>query len=138
MPSRGSVVLTLIIGLAVLASGTASANLDDTAQAARARAADYARRYGATDPIFKTTAKGLIALECWAAPPDRWSKETAMAFGLELVPTRLQSSTPAALPDDDANETYRFEDGTTLILQNAGGEYIGVEVRAKGYKGPEC
>ena len=132
--------LALLVGLlaAVGSSANISATLGERVAAAKARANDYKTKFGAVDPVFQTDASGRIIMECWAAPPEMWSKARAMALGNELLPPKLKVAKPKALPRDGSEEAYVWSDGTKLVLKAFQDKYIQVEVRAKTYTGPGC
>lgn len=77
-------------------------------------------------------------MECWAAPPEMWSKAQAMALGKKLLPPKLRTVKPKPQLPDEADEGYVWADGTRLLLLKAGEKYIQVEVRTKSYTGPGC
>lgn len=115
-----------------------SASVGDSLQAAKARGGDFAKRYGAVDPIVKGDAKGIVVMECWAAPPEMWPKATAIAFGKQLAPNSVRSSAPKALAGDGGEQVLVWTDGTQMILKTFQEKVIQVEVRLKSYKGNRC
>ena len=51
-------------------------NLCYTLEKAKSRTDYYAQKYGAVDPLFKTDDSGKVIWECWAAPPEGWTKRS--------------------------------------------------------------
>ena len=129
--------LLVFVGLMCYAVSV-TANLGETMSAAKGRSASYAQRYGAVEPIFNVDSKGMVIMECWAAPPQMWSRDLALRFATELLPAPLQKAKPKALPKDGSEEGFLYPDGTRVILQEFQGKYLGVEVRSPSFKGPGC
>ena len=128
-------VLGCTIGAMVM---SVHANLSYQVSTAKSRARLYGQRYGAVDPIFRIDDKGIVVMECWAAPPEMWLKEVVQKFGAELLPTSLRSQRPKVLPKDGSEEAFLYSDGTRLILREFQGKYLGVEVRSPKYTGNRC
>jgi len=113
--------------------------LGDTLSVAKGRAAEFKGRYGAINPIFDTDKQGRVVRECWAAPPEEWTKSQAMSFAAELVPAALRKEQPKVLPKDGGQESFVYSDGTTVLIVGwQAGRYIQVEVHAKGFTGTRC
>jgi hypothetical protein len=115
-----------------------SANVGEPLAQAKIHSSDYGKRYGAVAPIFKTDAAGRISLECWAAPPEQWTKAQALALAKELLPPMLRSAIPKALPPAGTAETFVWADGTRLILFGRRGRYDEIEVRSSNSLGDGC
>jgi hypothetical protein len=135
----GRARLVAVCSAGVLASVSLQANLGEPLAAAKGRAGDYQRRYGAVDPIFKTGERGEVVMECWAAPPAMWPKARADAFANELLPAKLRGRKPKVLAKDGSLEGFAYDDGTQVVFKAfQGGLYIQVEVRAAGFNGSSC
>ena len=67
-------------------------------------------------------------MECWAAPPEMWSKALAMSFGTALLPVRLGKIQPKARGRDGSAELFEWPDGTTMVLLAFKDKYLSVEV----------
>jgi hypothetical protein len=131
-------VFALVLAAMAFVPNGLSANLLEPLQSAKARATGYSKRYKAVDPIFRTDAKGMVVMECWAAPPEMWPQATAIAFGRELAPEKLRSSTPKALPPDGGERAFVWADGTQIVLRAFQNKITSVEVRLKSYTGNRC
>jgi hypothetical protein len=105
---------------------------------AKARSGDYAKRYGAVEPIFEADPKGLIIMECWQAPPEMLTYKQAVALGKELLSPELRKVEPKPQRRDGNEQSFLWGDGTMVVLRAFEDRYISVEVRAKEYKGPGC
>lgn len=113
-------------------------NLGDQLSTAKSRAQLYQQRYGAVDPIFRTDDKGIVVMECWAAPPEMWVKEVVLKCAADLLPASLRAQRAKALPKDGSEEALVYADGTRVILKELQGKYISVEIRAPKYTGNRC
>ena len=105
---------------------------------ARWREADYKRRSGAVAPVFETDAKGLVIMECWAAPPEMWTSAQAIALGKELLPPGLKKVEPKPQRRDGSKQMFLWADGTSVVLTAFRDRYIQVEARSASYQGPGC
>jgi hypothetical protein len=115
-----------------------SANLGEPLAAAKLRGPRYKAVYGAVAPIFQVDAKGGVVMECWAAPPEMWSKTQAMGLGAALVPVKLSKIEPKSRGRDGSAELFEWPDGTTMVLRSFRDKYLSVEVRAATFTGNRC
>lgn len=134
-----------ILALTVFWLSDAQGNLGDTLSEAEARGKAYKTQYGAVAPLFHTDANGKVIWECWAAPPEQWTKDQALEFARQLIRKDVVSRFPVSGKKDGSFETYTLLDGTIVILQfltlkvkGSRGDYIGLEVRSPTYTGPKC
>jgi hypothetical protein len=128
------VLAVLLLGLPC----AVSANLGEPLAAAKLRGPRYKAAYGAVVPIFQVDAKGVVVMECWAAPPEMWSKAQAMSLGAALVPAKLRKIEPKAHGRDGSAEEFKWPDGTTMVLMAFKDKYLSVEVRTATYTGNRC
>ena len=131
-------IVSVFICLFLLPASTAFGDLGDSLYKAKSNERYYKSKYGAILPLFTTNNNGTVIWECWAAPPREWSEQEALAFAIELLPKHLKTETPQRGKVDGSIYPYSFSDATMIILTGMQGSYIGVEVRAPGYDGPEC
>ena len=132
-------ITTAILCLIWLFPSMANSNLYEPISKAKSRETIYMQKFGAVAPLFKTNSEGLIIWECWASPPEEWTKKQAMEFAKLLIPKKLLKEKPKKGDKDSSYEPYMYSDGTMIILTSGiNNKYIGVEVRAPGYKGPRC
>jgi hypothetical protein len=130
------------LALSVFWLSDAQGNLGDTLSQAKAHGKAYEAQYGAVAPLFNTDANGKVNWECWAAPPEQWTKDQAIEFSRRLIPKDMASKSPKKGAIDGINEPYFYPDGTVVILQVMGvviqgvrGKYLGVEVHNSSYAG---
>lgn len=129
----------LIFWVLCLPPAIATANLEDSLAKAKSRASFYEAKYGAVAPLFKTNDKGIVVWECWAGPPNEWTKKEVLEFARLLIPKRLWKETPRKGKADGIYEPHTYSDGTMIILSSGlGSRYMGLEVRAPQYTGPRC
>lgn len=128
------VLAALLIGLPC----TLWADLGEPLAAAKLRGPRYKAAYGAVAPIFQVDAKGIVVMECWAAPPEMWSKAQALGFGTKLLPAKLSKMEPKLRGRDGSAELFEWPDGTTMVLMAFKDKYLSVEVRTGTYNGNRC
>ena len=129
--STHTIIVFFAYWVVFIAPSTANCCLGDTLDQAKMKAPLYKDKYGAVDPLFNTNANGKVIWECWAAPPQMWSKYEALEFAKQLIPSSIRKETPQEGEKDGGYEPFIYSDGTIIILTNGfGGKYIGVEVRA--------
>ena len=123
----------------------AYSNLGDTLSQAKVRGEVYEAEFGAAAPLFDTDSNGKVNWECWAAPPEQWTKDQAMEFARKLIPKTISSISPKEGELNGIREPYFYPDGTVVILQVADlgingvrESYFGVEVFSPSYTGPNC
>ena len=133
-----TIIAFIVYWVTIITPSTANCDLGDTLAKAKSKATQYKRSYGAVDPLFKANANGKIIWECWAAPPQMWSKSEAMEFAKQLIPSSIRKETPQKGEVDGGYEPFIYSDGTIIILTSGFKKYIGVEVRAPNYNGPRC
>ena len=136
------------LALSVFWLSEAQANLGDTLSQANARGRAYEIQYGAVAPLFNTDTNGKVNWECWAAPPEQWTRDQAIELARRLIPKDMASKSPKKGAKDGSYEPYVYPDGTVVILNSAGdilqgargivGSYIGVEVHSPSYAGGRC
>ena len=133
------------LALSVFWLSDAQGNLGDTPSQAKARGNAYETQYGAVAPLFGTDPNGKVNWECWAAPPELWTKDQAMELARRLIPKDIASKSPKKGAIDGVNEPYFYPDGTVVILQGmkvvgkgVRGNYLGVEVHSPSYAGQRC
>lgn len=131
-------LIVFIIIPIVLLSTSLFANLGDTLPEAKARQGKYAKLYGAINPLYETDKNGIVIFECWAAPPEMWSRSKALEFGKMLVPEELKDENPKMGKLDGTLLPFIYSDGTQIFLSMAGNLCMGVEVRLSSYDGPNC
>jgi len=59
-------VLSTVVMMAFAVTAKSSGEPCELLAEAKASTADYAKRYRAASPIFKTDPKGNVSMECWA------------------------------------------------------------------------
>ncbi len=133
-----SSIALVVFSVVFLSSNAAYCKLGGTLAQTKSKTSLFKKKYGAVAPMFETDKNGRIIWECWAAPPQMWSKKEALTFAKNLLPSSLKSETPKRGTKDVTLEPYIYSDGTIIILSEFKGRYIGVEVRAPGYDGPFC
>ena len=133
------------LALSVFWLSDAQGNLGDTLSQAKARGKAYETQYGAVAPLFETDANGKVNWECWAAPPEQWTKDQAMKFARRLIPKAMAAKPPKHGAKDGVYEPYFYPDGTVvifqvmnLVVQGVRGNYFGVEVHSPNYAGQRC
>ncbi len=133
------------LALSVFWLSDAQGNLGDTLSQAKARGKAYETQYGAVAPLFNIDANGKVNWECWAAPPEQWTKDQAMKFAQRLIPKAMAAKSPKNGAIDGVYEPYFYPDGTvvifqvmSLVIQGVRGNYFGVEVRSPNYAGQRC
>lgn len=135
---RTLVVVGAVAALVLVREPFMFASLGEQVETAKLRAKDYGKRYGATDPVFKTDRDGRIIMECWSAPPEMWSYEQAVALSKELLPPAFRSVEPKALGRRDGYESFTWGDGTLIALRMSEGKYVRVQATAGDYTSPAC
>jgi len=126
----------LLLGL--LLPAAARGELGLTERAAKRKAGEWERKYGASQPTFITDAGGRVVVECWIAPLTEWSRPLAAAFAKELLPDRLAAARWKKIHTGSEMTVFALRDGTQVIFQEGLTGVSGIEVRAAGYKGAGC
>jgi hypothetical protein len=112
--------------------------LGEKKKAAEARAKQWAKKFRASEPYFKTNDKGIVIQECWAGPPESWSEGKALKFGRHLVPPKLRKQMPKRGKVEGTIVWYKYKDGTAIVLSEGPDGFVQVEVHLPSYKGPRC
>lgn len=124
--------------LFLIAAGMSSARLGEKEKKARTWEKQWARKFGAQNPYFKTNDKGIVIQECWEGPAEGWSEGKALKFGRHLAPPKLRKKTPKRVKVEGTYVFYKYKNGTTIVLSEGPAGFIQVEVHLPGYKGRRC
>lgn len=128
----------LLAALFLCASATSSARLGEKKAVAEKKEKRLEKRYGTTDPYYKTNAKGKIIQECWQAPPDGLGMGKALKFARELIPAKLRKGKPKREQVEGNYIFFKYKNGATIVLSEGPNGIIQIEVHAPGYKGRRC
>jgi hypothetical protein len=128
----------LLAALFLSASVSATARLGEKEAVAEKKEKRFKKKYGATDPFYKTDSKGKIVQECWQAPPDGWGMGKALKFARELIPSNLGKGKAKREKVEGNQIFYKYKNGATIVLSEGPNGIIQVEVYAPGYKGQRC
>ena len=128
----------LLAALFLCASVTATARLGEKEAVAKKKERRFEKKYGATDPYYKTDSKGMIVQECWQAPPDGWGIGKALKFARELIPPKLGKGKAKREKVEGNQIFYKYSKGATIVLSEGPNGIIQIEVHAPGYKGNRC
>ncbi len=135
----------IALALSVFWLSEAQATLGETVAEAKSHARTYRNLYGACCPLFQTDTNGKVIWECWAAPPEQWTKHEVMHFARLLIPKDMASKSPKKGAIEGDRELYYYPDGTVVSLTftniaipRTKGIYYGVEVHSPSYTGYFC
>jgi hypothetical protein len=128
----------LLAALFLCTTISASARLGEKEAAAEKREKRLEKKYGASDPYYKTNAKGKIVQECWQAPPEGWGVNKALKFARELIPPKLRKGKLQRTKVEGNQIFYKFPQGAIVVLSEGPNGIIQVEVHTPGYKGRRC
>ena len=133
-----NLVSVLLAVLFLCASITATARLGEKEAVAEKKEKRFEKKYGATDPYYKTNDKGRIIQECWQTPPDGWNIGKALKFARELIPAKLRKGKAKREKVEGNQIFFKYKNGATIILSEGPNGIIQIEVHAPGYKGRRC
>jgi hypothetical protein len=128
----------LLAGLILCTTISASARLGEKEAVAKKKERHLEKKYGASDPYYKTDAKDKIVQECWQAPPEGWGVNKALKFARELIPPKLRKGKLQRQKAEGNQIFYRFPKGAIVVLSEGPNGIIQVEVHMPGYKGRRC
>lgn len=113
------------------------AKLGEGQESAQMRAGHWKQKYGAVAPIINTD-DGQVVQECWSAPPEGWSQQTALTFTHELVPDEAADAEPKQIGKDGNLTVFGVGSRYRVYLRGFRGIVYDLEVALSTYKGPQC
>ena len=128
----------LLAALFLCMCATASARLGEKQAVAEKKEKRLEKKYGASDPYYRTDPKDMIVQECWQAPAEGWGVNKALKFARELIPPKLRKGKLQRQKVEGNQIFYKFPKGATVVLSEGPNGIIQVEVFTPGYKGQRC
>jgi hypothetical protein len=131
-------VVGLLSAVFLLSAASVDARLGEKKKKAQAREKTWQKKFGATDPYFRTDDNDIVIQECWSGPEVGWSERKALKFAIQLVPRKLWKKKPKRGKPEGTTIVYKYPDGTGIVLSEGPQGFIQVEVYLPRYKGRRC
>jgi hypothetical protein len=128
----------LLAALFLFTCLSASARLGDKEAVAKKKEKRLEKKYGVSDPWYKTDAQGKIIQECWQAPSEGWGVNQALKFARELIPPNMRKGKAKRKKVKGNLIFFKFPKGTTIVLSEGPNGIIQIEVHTAGFKGRRC
>jgi hypothetical protein len=131
-------VCLLVTAVFLCAAGSSGARLGEKEKKAGSWEKQWAKKFGASAPFFKTNEQGIVIQECWEGPAEGWSEGKALKFGRHLVPPKLRKQMPKRGKVEGTYVWYKYKDGTAIVLSEGPTGFVQVEVHLSSFKGSRC